>query len=438
MKLNPSTKLLILTILSNWIWFTLAANNSSKSLKSKDNINYFDGSLLKENQFHFASAKDELCGLIVPGLQMMTRGVDITKLDLLHDYTADNDDGFARCSFIELTCKKKRKFFLAGAAYDVPDQVLSIDLLPRETIKTHFSIISSLEEIKSEFKMTSGMDEPLNRGAFSKSASYKTYQSILLNNTKTIASLQLITPTTRINLAPRTSLRKSLSEFMEDFMSEELPGRYEEAPEKYLEFIENYGTHYFKSALFGGVFKYLTQIDTSKDKEDSKPLTDADLTKSINNYFMSLLSRKGVVSKVFEKKENKAFREKLATNQSYYGGDAFLLEVDRYENWLPTVPRNPWLVNGQFGSITELIRNETIRNELNKAIEVHMGLAYISELIRLATNQMNKFPNKLAKTGLLLEKIDKMLKFQIPSLDQVKVMIKELESLKFISKLIQI
>lgn len=282
------------------------------------------------------------------------------------------------------------------------------------------------------------MDEPLNRGAFSKSASYKTYQSILLNNTKTIASLQLITPTTRINLAPRTSLRKSLSEFMEDFMSEELPGRYEEAPEKYLEFIENYGTHYFKSALFGGVFKYLTQIDTSKDKEDSKPLTDADLTKSINNYFMSLLSRKGVVSKVFEKKENKAFREKLATNQSYYGGDAFLLEVDRYENWLPTVPRNPWLVNGQFGSITELIRNETIRNELNKAIEVHMGLAYISELIRLATNQMNKFPNKLAKTGLLLEKIDKMLKFQIPSLDQVKVMIKELESLKFISKLIQI
>lgn len=39
-------------------------------------------------------------------------------------------------------------------------------------------------------------------------------------------------------------------------MAEELPERYEEAPEKYQEFIENYGTHYFRSALFGGVFKY--------------------------------------------------------------------------------------------------------------------------------------------------------------------------------------
>ena len=87
---------------------TLTANSSSfKNVnRLKDNVNYFDGSLLKENQFHFASAKEDLCGLIVPGLQMMTRGIDLTKLDLLHDYTSDNHDGFVKCSFIELTCKK--------------------------------------------------------------------------------------------------------------------------------------------------------------------------------------------------------------------------------------------------------------------------------------------------------------------------------------------
>lgn len=312
---------------------------------------------------------------------------------------------------------------------------MSIDLLPRETIKTHFSIITSLEEIKSEFRLTSGIEGPLDRGAFSQSASYQKYQSILLNSSKTIASLQLITPTTRINLAPRTSLRKSLSEFMEDFMAEELPERYEEAPEKYQEFIENYGTHYFRSALFGGVFKYFTQIDTPTDTSTSKSMTDSELTSSINNYFMSLLSRKGVVSKVFEKKENKAFREKLSTNQSYYGGDAFLLEVDRYENWLPTVPRNPWLVNGQFGSITELIRNETIRIELTKAIDIHMGLAYIRELLRLADHQINKFPSKLNKINPVLDKVKQMIKFQFPSLEQIKTMIRELESIKVLTKL---
>lgn len=84
----------------------LRVNSLSNSTSPKGNINYFDGSLLKENQYHFSSQKSDLCGLIVPGLQLMTRGVDITRLDLLHDYTLNNDDGFAVCSFIELTCKK--------------------------------------------------------------------------------------------------------------------------------------------------------------------------------------------------------------------------------------------------------------------------------------------------------------------------------------------
>lgn len=86
----------------------LPSNCASNSSSSKGNINYFDGSLLKENQYHFSSQKSDLCGVIVPGLQLMTRGVDITRLDLLHDYTVNNEDGYAVCSFIELTCKKVR------------------------------------------------------------------------------------------------------------------------------------------------------------------------------------------------------------------------------------------------------------------------------------------------------------------------------------------
>lgn len=320
---------------------------------------------------------------------------------------------------------------LDGVEYDVPDQVLSIDLLPRDSLKTHLGIINNLDEARNELKGPLGMlDRPV-RGLFSESGSYKSYQRVILNGTKFLATLQVVTPSTRINLAPRTSLRKSLTEFMSDFLSEEMPKKYRESPDKFQEFIQNYGTHYFKSAMFGGVFSHVTQVDQSVREF----LSDREIRQNINMYFMALLSRKGVVSKVFEKKDNKSFREKLTTNQSYYGGDAFLLEIDRYENWLPSLPRNPWLVSGQLAPITELIRNETLKAELDTAIQVHLGLAYIQDCKRILNAQMKKFPSKVTKISPLIDKIERMISSSPPLPEQVDLLIRELESVKYVVKL---
>lgn len=326
---------------------------------------------------------------------------------------------------------QKRKFTLDGVVYDVPDQVLSIDLLPRESLKTHLGIVNNLEDTKNELKGPLGLLERNDRGLLSNSDSYKLFQNTLVNSTKFIATLQLITPSAKISLAPRTSLRKSLTEFMTDFLNEEMPPRYHQSPEKYREFITNYGTHYFKNALFGGVISYVSQIESSVRDF----LTERELRQNINMYFMALLSRKGVVSKVFEKKESKSFREKLTTNQSYYGGDAFLLEIDRYEHWLPTLARNPWLVSGELAPITDLVRNETLKQELDKAIQVHLGLAYIQDCKRVLHAQMHKFPNKITKISPLISKIERMMSgSQANSLEQIDLLIRELESVKYVVK----
>ena len=78
-------------------------------LNITNSVQYFDGEILQENQFHFISENKNLCATIIPGLHRLTRGIDITKLDLLHDYSQDTKDGFVAAAFIEWTCRKVGK-----------------------------------------------------------------------------------------------------------------------------------------------------------------------------------------------------------------------------------------------------------------------------------------------------------------------------------------
>lgn len=52
-----------------------------------------------------ATGPSSFCENIVPGLETIARGVDITKFDLLHDYGVDASDGFAENLF-DFTCRK--------------------------------------------------------------------------------------------------------------------------------------------------------------------------------------------------------------------------------------------------------------------------------------------------------------------------------------------
>jgi len=76
-----------------------------------------------------------LCGNIPPGIAKLSRGVDITTLDLL---PLDNSEanGFGRTLF-SFTCDKGKRWvnpFNTALSYDVPDQVETINTIPGKTI----------------------------------------------------------------------------------------------------------------------------------------------------------------------------------------------------------------------------------------------------------------------------------------------------------------
>src|SRR5579863_9854016 len=71
------------------------------------------------------------CSNPLPGIERMLQGVDITKLDLKHDYSVDHVDGFNE-KILELSCSEGKVWTspFSGLKYDIPDQVNEVLALP--------------------------------------------------------------------------------------------------------------------------------------------------------------------------------------------------------------------------------------------------------------------------------------------------------------------
>jgi len=61
----------------------------------------------------------------------MSMGVDLDTLDMKHDYSVDNVDGFVH-RLIDFNCDKKKKWIspFNNMEYDVPDEIEDMMSLP--------------------------------------------------------------------------------------------------------------------------------------------------------------------------------------------------------------------------------------------------------------------------------------------------------------------
>ena len=323
--------------------------------------------------------------------------------------------------------------------------MLSIDLLAKDAKpEVHFTALRNLRAVQDELRRPISLSPPRadleissatessrsreSRGDFINSAPYNLYRDILVNTSDTLIAFTATLPVASIVLAPRTTLRKSLSEFMIDFMAEELTGRYEDNPAKFLEFIGNYGTHYFRSGLYGGIFNFISTID-ARVKED---MTEQQILHNMQLHYGNILARKGV--KGLEKHDLQISKDLIATSQAYYGGDAFLLDINSYESWTSTVARNPWLLGGNVAPITELIRNDSIRAQVTKAIDVYTKMAYIQESHRILETHLKRHPTKATKLGPMMGKIHKIRQSFGSNPEEVDNLISELDNVKILVK----
>ena len=74
----------------------------------------------------------------------------------------------------------------------------------------------------------------------------------------------------------------------------------------------------------------------------------------------------------------------------YYGGDTNLLSGSGLTSWQSSVLDNPWLLSGDLVPITSLIKNDTKRLEMEKAVQNHLNNASLLEYERIAVSLLGK------------------------------------------------
>ena len=74
----------------------------------------------------------------------------------------------------------------------------------------------------------------------------------------------------------------------------------------------------------------------------------------------------------------------------YYGGDTNLLSGSGLNAWQSSVVDNPWLLSGDLVPITSLIKNDTKRLQMKKAVQNYLNKASLLEYERIAVSLLGK------------------------------------------------
>ena len=143
-------------------------------------------------------------------------------------------------------------------------------------------------------------------------------------------------------------------------------------------FIDEFGTHYFKVANFGGHIRSVYEISTSYFSSHS----DDQVKRSAKASFLSLLSARGGSVSGSTTVDSK-FTAVSTETVRYYGGRTNLLSSDGITTWQPTVDDNPWLYSGELKPISDLLSNVSQKTSLDEAVTQHVMRAYLHELRRL-------------------------------------------------------
>jgi hypothetical protein len=126
-------------------------------------------------------------------------------------------------------------------------------------MNANFRLHRTQQDVKRTMSLSAEVG--LIGGMFSSSASYKQFQQTISNSTKFTAEVEAFFSATRSDFAPYFAL--DLTKYAKQFVDSELPKNYTENPQKFKEFIQVYGTHYFSSGRFGGLIRLYFEMNQS-------------------------------------------------------------------------------------------------------------------------------------------------------------------------------
>ena len=131
------------------------------------------------------------CKKVVPGLDRISQGVDISQLDLFPpDITAPT--GFVQ-PIVEFTCAVEHPWYNpkdTSEVYDIPDQVEAVIDKPAGSLIIHTRHDETMEQCKKSMAAKVGLELDTGLyGSFSSSASYKDTKKQMLKTDKSVSEV---------------------------------------------------------------------------------------------------------------------------------------------------------------------------------------------------------------------------------------------------------
>ncbi|XP_075260242.1 perivitellin-2 67 kDa subunit-like [Convolutriloba macropyga] len=178
------------------------------------------------------------------GLMQMSKGIDITELDL--DDSKGTTSGFKK-SLFDFTCNVEHNYSWTWA---VPEQLSIIDKTPKNNFQVTTQVLRSFHDFKKRMARRSGLI--LTEGMFSRNSQYRAVSRELIEYSTVITEIRAIFNTVDVELNTSSLLGDHVQKRLSI-----LPDNLHDNPEAYQDFIGMFVsfltlTNYFR--LFSGFF----------------------------------------------------------------------------------------------------------------------------------------------------------------------------------------
>ncbi|XP_015787179.1 perivitellin-2 67 kDa subunit-like [Tetranychus urticae] len=246
----------------------------------------------------------------------------------------------------------------------------------------------------------------------------------MINSSYSLVTMEATLPLFTVNMPSKLPLRRYLSEFLSDYLEQELPESYESDPTRYLDFLKTYGTHYFRTTTLGGSIKFWSEVEPVL----KNGLPSGQLQAKAQSLYENLLVNFGVSDGNTDNSlDDFSMALMKSTHARVYGGDTSLYRTRGFKAWKDSLVKDPKLVSGLLSPITDLVKDNNKRQQLSKAIDIYLAMAYLQESRRLLQVYLIVLPIKVKENiENLMKRIDAIQSMEIATYDTVKQLLDQL------------
>jgi len=341
-------------------------------------------------------AVDASCKHLIPGMKRFQCGVDGAILDLLSLEEGNDDNGFKN-PVVYFTCKQGKKTRIpprtGEVIYDEPDQIDGVAGIPGGIQTNKAAIMKSRSDVSRFIAVNGGFGDFF--GLFKLSASYSKMTSMVEEHNKTVASSSEVVPVFNARMLPYISLK--VAPPVEEYIEKHLKKPFKENPKPYREFINQWGTHFFRKANFGGLIRVLLEIDSSFAEKQKQNAIGIQASGVIQRFKF----KGGFKSE--SKLLDSEFQQHSSVTTRVLGGEYGDFVNEGFKGWQPTIANRPWPYNGKLLSIHLLFKDPKKRKEMQKAIEEHMIKAQLEAGRRMAKIKLPELMGDLHHREMILQ-----------------------------------